>query len=153
MSDATVQCLGWAVGSYAVGQEILCFYGNWRFITTFRYAPFRFFTWIYDVRGSVHHSIQFIKKNPTRCNNVSKFYYSIFIWSSTCFGRHIAHHQELKTALAASGFSYVEGCWMCNWWTLSGKFNKMQQCTKILLFHIYMKLNMFRATHRPSSGA
>ena len=24
---------------------------------------------------------------------------------------------------------------------------------KILLFHIYMKLNMFRPTHRPSSGA
>jgi len=22
------------------------------------------------------------KENPTRCNNVSKFYYSIFIWSS-----------------------------------------------------------------------
>jgi len=22
-----------------------------------------------------------------------------------------------------------------------------------LLFHIYMKLNMFRATHRPSSGS
>jgi len=31
--------------------------------------------------------------------------------------------------------------------------NKMQQCIKILLFHIYMKLDMFRATHRPSSGA
>jgi len=29
----------------------------------------------------------------------------------------------------------------------------MQQCIKILLFHIYLKLNMFRATHRPSSGA
>jgi len=28
----------------------------------------------------------------------------------------------------------------------------MQQCIKIL-FHVYMKLNMFRATHRPSSGA
>jgi hypothetical protein len=39
--------------------------------------------------------IQFVKRNPTRCNNVSK----------------------------------------------------------LLLFHIYMKLNMFRATHRPSSGA
>jgi hypothetical protein len=26
------------------------------------------------------------------------------------------------------------------------KSNKMQQCIKILLFHIYMKLNMFRAT-------
>ena len=54
-----------------------------------------------------------IKKNSTRCNNVSKFYYSIFIWSSTCFGRHTVHHQEPKTALAASGFSYVKGCWMC----------------------------------------
>jgi len=36
--------------------------------------------------------VRFIKKNPKRCNNVSKFYYSIFIWSSTCFGRHTAHH-------------------------------------------------------------
>jgi hypothetical protein len=33
------------------------------------------------------------------------------------------------------------------------KSNKMQQRIKILLFHIYMKLNMFRATHHPSSGA
>ena len=31
--------------------------------------------------------------------------------------------------------------------------NKMQQCINISLFHIYMKLNTFRATHRPSSGA
>ena len=30
------------------------------------------------------------------------------------------------------------------------KSNKMQQCIKILLFHIYMRLNMFRATRRPS---
>jgi len=28
----------------------------------------------------------------------------------------------------------------------------MQQCIKIL-FRIYMKLNMFRTTHRPLSGA
>jgi hypothetical protein len=35
----------------------------------------------------------------------------MFIWSSTCFGRHTAQHQELKTALAASGFAYVRGCW------------------------------------------
>ena len=32
------------------------------------------------------------------------------------------------------------------------KSNQMQQCIKIL-FHIYMKLNVFRATHRPSPGA
>jgi len=33
---------------------------------------------------------------------------------------------------------------------------KIQQDATVyqnLLFHIYMKLNMFRATHRPSSGA
>jgi len=29
------------------------------------------------------------------------------------------HHQEPKTALAVSGFSYVEGCWTCSWWTTS----------------------------------
>jgi len=40
-----------------------------------------------------------------------KIYYSTFIWSSTCFGRCTAHHQELKTALAASGFAYMKGCW------------------------------------------
>ena len=28
-------------------------------------------------------------------NSVSKFYFK-FIWSSTCFGRHTAHHQEPK---------------------------------------------------------
>jgi hypothetical protein len=33
------------------------------------------------------------------------------------------------------------------------KSNKMQQCIKILLYRIYMKLNIFRATQRPSSGA
>jgi len=73
--------------------------------------------------------VQFIKKNPTRCNNVPKFYYPIFMWSSTCFGRHTAHHQEPKTALAASGFSYVESCWTCSWWTLSGTVWVGADCT------------------------
>jgi len=60
--------------------------------------------------------------NPTRCNSVSKFYF-IFIWSLTCFGRHTAQHQEPKTALTASGFAYVEGCWTCSCWTLSASSN------------------------------
>jgi hypothetical protein len=67
-----------------------------------------------------HLYVSFIKKNPTRCNNVSKFYYSKFIWNSTCFGRHTAHHQESKTALAAPSFLYMKGCWTCSWWTLWG---------------------------------
>jgi len=62
--------------------------------------------------------IVFHIKNPTRCNSVSKFYF-ILIWSSTCFGRHTAHHQEPKTALATSGFAYVEGCWPYSCWTLT----------------------------------
>jgi hypothetical protein len=31
--------------------------------------------------------------------------------------------RSLKTALAASGFSYVEGCWTCSCWTLSASSN------------------------------
>jgi hypothetical protein len=40
-----------------------------------------------------------------------KIYYSMFKWGSIYFGRHTAHHQQLKTALAASGFAYMKGCW------------------------------------------
>jgi hypothetical protein len=85
--------------------------------------------------------VQFIKKNPTRCNNVSIFYYSIFIWSSTCFGRHTAHHQEPQTSLAASGFSYVEGCWTCSLehWFLIGN-DVLQLRGKINIVFLYLKL-------------
>ena len=70
------------------------------------------------------------KENPTRCNNVSEFYF-IFVWSSTCFGRDTAHHQEPKTALAASGFAYVEGCWTCGCWTLTASSNHTPNTSKI----------------------
>jgi len=85
--------------------------------------------------------VQFIKKNPTRCNNVSKFYCFIFIWSSTRFGRHTAHHQEPKTALAAPGFSHVEVCWTCSWWTLSGTYSysawKRPPTVRQTTFHLW----------------
>jgi len=55
------------------------------------------------------------------------YIYFLFIWSSTCFGRHTAHHQEPKTAPAASDFAYVEGCWTCSCWTLSGRELHIQQ--------------------------
>jgi hypothetical protein len=70
------------------------------------------------VCGSIHHNLIHIE-NPTRCHSVWKFYF-IFMWSSTCFGRHTAHHQEPKTVLAASGFACVEDCWTCSCWMLSG---------------------------------
>jgi hypothetical protein len=40
----------------------------------------------------------------------------------TCSGRRTTHHQKPKSALAAFGFLYVEGCWKCSWWTLSGTY-------------------------------
>jgi hypothetical protein len=59
-------------------------------------------------------------KTPTRCNSVSKLLlFLIFKWSSTCFGWHTVHHQEPKTAQAAAGFAYVEGCQTCSCWTMS----------------------------------
>jgi len=58
----------------------------------------------------VHHCI-IHTEIANKMQQCIKIYYSMFIWSSTCFGRHTAHHQELKTALAASGFVYVKGCW------------------------------------------
>jgi hypothetical protein len=77
--------------------------------------------------------VQFIKKKFNKMQQCIKIYYSIFIWSSTCFGRHTAHHQETKTALTASGFSYVEGCW-----TLSGAYCVWQRPTTTRLTTFYV---------------
>jgi hypothetical protein len=44
-------------------------------------------------------TVQFIKRQSNKMQKYIKiFYYFIFIWSSTCFGRNTAHHQEPKTA-------------------------------------------------------
>jgi len=85
-----------------------------------------------DVRGSAHHSMIHIG-NPTRYNSVSKFYF-IFIWSSTRFRRHTNHHQEPETSLAASGFAYVECCWMCSWW-MSNNPPRMQNQRLLVQFY------------------
>jgi len=63
----------------------------------------------FNVCWSAHHSTVH-KEKSNKMQQCIKFYYSIFTWSSTCFGRHTAHHQEPKTALTAFGFSYLEVC-------------------------------------------
>jgi hypothetical protein len=73
--------------------------------------------------------VQLMKKNTTRCNSLSELYYSLFIWSSTSFGRHTAHHQEPKTELLATGFSYMVGCWTCGRWMLSGTYSAWRLLT------------------------
>jgi hypothetical protein len=60
-----------------------------------------------DVPGSVHVSI-IHTEIANKMKLYIKIYYSMFIWSSACFRRHTAYHQELKTALAASGHGRVE---------------------------------------------
>jgi len=73
-----------------------------------------------------------MQKKPMQLNFTSFF-------TKACF--HICHARNIiKTVTFSNGNS-------------DRKSNKMQQCIKILLFHIYMKLSMFRAPHRPSSGA
>jgi len=65
--------------------------------------------------------LQFLQWKPQQDATLyQNFINPYFKWSSTCFGRYTAHHQEPKTAQAASGFAYVEGCGTCSCWTLSG---------------------------------
>jgi len=67
--------------------------------------------WELDVRGSMYHSTIHTEKS-NKMQHCIKIYYSIFIRSSTSFGRRTAHHQEPKTALAVSGLHTwkVVGC-------------------------------------------
>jgi hypothetical protein len=64
-------------------------------------------------------TVQFLQWKTQQDATVYQNFFIIpyFKWSSTCFGRHVAHHQEPKTAPAASGFAYVEGCRTCSCWT------------------------------------
>jgi len=46
-----------------------------------------------------------------------------YLYEAQRFGQHTAHHQEPKTALAASGFACVDVCWTCSCRTLSASSN------------------------------
>jgi hypothetical protein len=50
-------------------------------------------------------TVQFLQRKSQQDATVyQNFIIPYFKGSSTCFGRHTAHHQEPKTAQAASGF-------------------------------------------------
>jgi len=72
----------------------------------------------FDVHGSVHHSTIHEEKS----NNATMYQNIIipYLYEAQHFLGDTTHHQEPKTALTASGFSYIEGCWTCGWWMLSG---------------------------------
>jgi len=81
-----------------------------------------------DVLGSVHHSTIHKEKSNKIKQCIKILLFRIYIKLDS-FGRHTAHHQDPKTELAASGFSYVEGCWTCSWWTLSGTVLRLTMST------------------------
>ena len=128
---------GW-VDMYKLFEKLCCFHlqeicvGTWGL-----HIPPKMFRHVYqttrrlmlefNLDTQAHYNLKSLKCIHTEKSNKMeeciKIYYSIFIWSSTCFGRHTAHHQEPKTALAASGFAYVEICWTCGCWTLSESSN------------------------------
>jgi hypothetical protein len=83
--------------------------------------------------------VQFTKKIQQDATVHQNFYF-IFMWSSTCFGWHSTHHQEPKTALAASGFAYVEGCLTCSCWTLTPPTVKVRMLF-IFLHTLYLRVS------------
>jgi hypothetical protein len=63
----------------------------------------------FDVCGSMYHSIIHTEV-ASKMQQCIKIYYSMFIWNSTCFGRHTTHHQELKTT-SSLWFCICERLW------------------------------------------
>jgi hypothetical protein len=62
----------------------------------------------FKVCKSVHHRTIQINHQPDAA--IFKFIILTFIYSSKCFGSFPTHYQELMTAVAASGFTFV------SWW-------------------------------------
>jgi hypothetical protein len=65
--------------------------------------------------------VQFIKKIQQDATMYQSFIIS-YLYEAQHVSGDTAHRQKPKTALAATGFSYVEGCWTCSWWTLSAMY-------------------------------
>jgi hypothetical protein len=92
------------------------FYKKFRVMkSVFVFLCFTFLThrlvWCSRIRASQYN---FYRENPNKMQQFIKVLLFLnFKWSSTCFGWHTAHHEEPKTAHAASGFAYVEGCRTC----------------------------------------
>jgi len=104
--------------------------------------PFKIHSNRLDIRGSEHHSVIHIEIT-NKMQHCIEIYYSIFKWGSTCLRRHTAHHQALKTALSASGFAYVRGCWTLRYELVqsadctSPYLTRVQQCQRPTTSHVY----------------
>jgi len=123
---------------------------------------------------SVHYCIHiiplkdYIPASP-HLNSFPTIRFNIIIWSTSRSSFRFSCLTEIlsaylispKCATFLSDLTFLD---FSTWWTAQIKQTiwlrlikknptRCKQCIKILLFHIYMRLNMFRATHRPSSWA
>jgi len=127
---------------------------------------------------SVWWEVEFIKTPIVLHSPVFCFFFAHTSFSSPCSRIHSVCVPSVKSE--TEFYSYAEQqtklflppkvhlyflnkweakCWDEWQWQFSAcnnshrRSNNMQQCINILLFYIYMTLNMFRAIHRLSSGA
>ena len=90
------------------------------FVRTLQFNT-KFLLVITSVRRRTSHLTRTTKQLPShrKSNKMQqriKILFHIYM-KLAMFRAHTARHQELKTALAVSGFAYVEGCWTCSCWT------------------------------------
>ena len=119
---------------------------------------------------SVFHKLRFSTiKGGKYSNSINQLYatisqvcYFTFMYSSTCFGRPHAHHQELNNCSSSLWFyrwSVVIAVLLVVVGPVVGniqiQINQPTRCNNFssLLLYVYVQLNMFRASSRPSSGA
>jgi hypothetical protein len=65
----------------------------------YKFYPYKNLSSIFMDSFIVDYSVEI----PTRCSIVIEFFIPKLIEGSTCFERHIIHHQELQTVFADSG--------------------------------------------------
>ena len=101
---------------------------------------------LFKVCKSVHHRTIQINHQPDA--TIFQFIILTFIYSSTCFGRSPAHHQELTATavveLLMMGGRTPKTCWAVN----KRQDNKLKNCCTWLVIYLNWKSAVFHAFRR-----
>jgi hypothetical protein len=95
--------------------------------------------------------VQFIKKNPTRCNNVRTFLLFHIYMKLSMFRATQRPSSGAQNCTGSLWFLYVESFWMCSWWTWSGtlclktstNYKNINFLQNILLWNICLQTQTF----------
>jgi hypothetical protein len=80
-----------------------------RFCVTDRFYEINVSIWI-GRSEKKHNRINYLEIT-NKMRPCIRIYYSSVSYCSSCFERHIAHHQELRNCICILWFTYVCGCW------------------------------------------